>query len=479
MKEALRVLDTQLKIIGALDDPKQKFPFVSSRSNSGPLEDAMLLVESLQQTICEISHNLNKTLQRYATLVTSLTQRGPSMTKPSPIHRLPNEMMIEIFGKLAQDGIHSVKPLLLVNQQFSSLVASTPSLWCNINIKIDAMLQESNNLSIAYINTCIMRSQRSFLHVNVDMARCCGPCEYVASVLRVVQDEVPRFSDAIGLAIHVLEETTWDGDDAAYIRRVDEVENLVRAIVGPEGVHMRRWKSFKFSPPADLAYIGGNIWDLFQYPTPNLEMFILDGELWTDEYFDKSFPDMTALRYLTLRVPHALESVPISRHLLTAVIALGRYEDNLSALSDCGTLHELTITDVDVPWTYPPIEISERDVKLPSLRRLTIEGRVGALQHIAFRTPCLESFRLLCGYEEGIPEVRARLVEWVSQEKNGLEPMLRFLNCLMVGIKEMEELNIKCERVEGFSLAVHEITTHPDTAVVDTLRVVRIDEVGE
>ncbi|KAG8809811.1 hypothetical protein FRC17_003235 [Serendipita sp. 399] len=400
--------------------------------------------------------------------------------KPSPVHRLPNEIMIEIFGTLAQDGIHSLKPLLLVDRRFSSLVASTPSLWCDINIQIDAMLQESNKLSISYINSCIMRSQKSFLHVSIDMNRCGGPCDYVASVLKIIQGGVRQFDDAIELAIHILEGSVWDGKEPAYIRRSDKIQDLVRAIVGPEGAHMRRWKSFKFSPPDDWSSIGQETWDLFQYPTPNLETFVLDDRLWMDNYspFDNSFPVMAAVRHLTLCDPDGFESIPIPRQLLTAVIELDRNETKLDALSDCMTLQELTLTGVNVPWPFS-IAARERDVKLPSLRRLTLEGRVSDLKHITFRTPRLESLRLLCGCEDGIPEVRARSVVWMPKWEKDPGSMLKFVRSLVVGIKEMEELVVKCERVEGLSLAIHGITTQLNAAIGDTLRVVRIEDVGD
>ncbi|KAG8813473.1 hypothetical protein FRC17_001558 [Serendipita sp. 399] len=412
-----------------------------------------------------MAENLNKTLQRYATVVTSFMQRGQSMTKLSPIHRLPNETMVEIFGILAQDGVHSLKPLLLVGRRFSSLVTSTPSLWCNINVKIDQILQESNKLSISYIETCIVRSQRSFLHVDIDMTRCDGPCEYMTSVLSVIQYEVPRFSDAIELAKEVLEEAVWDGDEAVYRRRSDEIQDLVRAIVGPEGVHMRRWKSFNFSPPGEWEYIPATTWELFKYPTPNLETFVLDDRLWINDYnlFDGIFPDMTAVRHLTLLDPDGLDSVPISHHLLTAVIEVDFYEDKLDALSDCMTLQELTITRIKVPWNNSP-PARERDLKLPSLRSLTLEGK---------------SLRLLCGCEESMPEVRARSVVWVPEGNKSLELMLKFLNRLVVRIKEMEELVVNCERMEGLSLAIEGITSQLDTTIGDTLPIVRIEEVGK
>ncbi|KAG8826762.1 hypothetical protein FRC17_008118 [Serendipita sp. 399] len=311
------------------------------------------------------------------------------------------------------------------------------------------------------------------------MTECRGPFGYVASVLGVVQNEVPRFSDTIEQVIGVLYEAEWDGEDEGYNRRSDEVQNLVQAIIGPEGVHMRRWKSFKFSPLGDWEIISENTWNPFKYPTPNLEAFILDGGLWRSDYdlFEGTFPDLSAVRHLTFRDPYGLGSIPTipsPPHLLTADIDLHQEEDKLDIISDCRTLQELTISRIYGPLTQSPTA-RKRELKLPTLRKLTLQGDVSALKHITFRTPCLESLKLLCGCKEAIPEVQARSVVWVAL---GRDPdlILEMVRRLVVGIKEMEELVIKCKEAEKLSLAIHGIITQADAAIVDILRVVRFEE---
>ncbi|KAG8819703.1 hypothetical protein FRC17_010360 [Serendipita sp. 399] len=113
----------------------------------------MALIESFQQSILDLSQTLNDTIRRYSLLLGSLMSSSKRNT-PS----LPNETMFDIFQHLVADGSHRLEPLLLVNKRFHALVMSTPSLWCNIVIKFDATLRESNGLSARYIHSCIERS---------------------------------------------------------------------------------------------------------------------------------------------------------------------------------------------------------------------------------------------------------------------------------------------------------------------------------
>ncbi|KAG8815950.1 hypothetical protein FRC17_000527, partial [Serendipita sp. 399] len=355
MKEALGLLNDRLKTLGAFEDPK-----INPLFASGSLEDSLFLMNSFQQTIQDLSRNLGTIIQQYSNLVTSLIQRGESVTKRPTIHWLPNEIMIEIVKFLVEDGSHHLRPLLFVNKRFHLLITSVPSLWCNIEIEINEMLQEVNKLSVNYIQTCMKHSQQSFLDVGLDMARTSNIWGCTLSILSDIQERTPQFRDVVGVAMDSIREIDWFEDDAFYDRRVDEIQNLVRAIMGPEGAQMRRWKSFKFSPPVDNegVYAGETIWELFKYPTPNLETFILNGELWVES-------SMTVFFQIYLPFDTSLSTIL----MYLAVVDHHQYEDSLKVLSDCPELQELTITNIKSNST-------DQDVKLPALKKLTLEGRV-------------------------------------------------------------------------------------------------------
>ncbi|KAG8813169.1 hypothetical protein FRC17_001645 [Serendipita sp. 399] len=478
MKQSLSLLNAQLKVIEAIEDPTLHSFLLSSPSTTGTYGD-LFFIEKFEQSIRDLSRDLSDRIQQYLPLATSLIRRGKAVAKRPAIDRLPNEVVIEIFRRLVEDGSHQLKSLFLVNKRFYAMVTSVPSLWCNINIGIDAMLQEPNNLSHRYIQACLERSQQSLLHVHLDMTDATPTWGYATSIFAIIRDVVPQFSDLIDHTVEGVWETDWYNEGFFYAHRMDEIYDLVGELTGPKGTHMRRWKSFIFLPPTEYEVVdlGQFIWDLFKYPTPNLETFILNGPIPIEPTsFNDSFTGLTAVRHLTLRQPDGFKSVPLSRHLLVTAVIYYDSEVTLEILSDCSALQELTITQIKMQETDLLGGGRETHVNLPSLRRLTLDGDVSKLKHVIFLTPCLEGLMLLCGCEDGIPKVRARSIVWTPKGEKNTDPMVKFLQLLLMGVEEMEELVFDCDQVEGLSLMIPGTFPQQNAAVVGTLPVIRFKE---
>ncbi|KAG8805104.1 hypothetical protein FRC17_005729, partial [Serendipita sp. 399] len=295
------------------------------------------------------------------------------------------------------------------------------------------------------------------------------------SILEVVKKEVPRFGDVIDLAIDIIDRVDWvDDDDAFFARRLDKLEAMAHVLAGNQGVHMCRWRSFRLSSPEDDPFILGKIWPFYSDSMPRLETFVFKNSVSVDLF---GF-DLSNVRHLTLHHTEQFHWAFFSRHLLTtAVVGCCSPPSDLRIFSGCGALQELTIVDAEQFWVSGPQATMAVDVELPSLRKLTLGGRVGTLKFVTFKSPCLESLTLLCGREDGIPKVRARLVEWIPDGVENLESTVEFLRYLFGEVREMEELVFRCEEAEMVSIAgraVREMIAQQDSSLVDTSLVIRI-----
>ncbi|KAG8804956.1 hypothetical protein FRC17_005808, partial [Serendipita sp. 399] len=294
--------------------------------------------------------------------------------------------------------------------------------------------------------------QNSLLNVGLDINDVPYREGCAASILEVVKKEVPRFGDVIDLAIEIMDRADWsDDEDSFFTSRLDKLEGLTCALAGDQGVHMRRWKSFKLALPEDEDdFVFGRIWPFHSDSMPRLELFTLRNYVSADSF---GF-DLSNVRHLALDYTHQFHWASFSRHLLTtAVVGCCSSPSDLRIFSGCGALQELTIADAEQFWVSGPQATMAVDVELPSLKKLTLGGRVIALRFVTFKSPCLDSLTLLCGCAEGIPKVRARLVEWIPDGVENLESTVEFLRYLFGEVREMEELVFRCEEAEMVSIA--------------------------
>ncbi|KAG8832316.1 hypothetical protein FRC17_001488 [Serendipita sp. 399] len=443
MKNALSALSIRMTELGNFEDPESYLPFASSQPTSeNDLLEVMSIIKNFQRSILGLSQTLDETLRRYSTLVTPLVQRSVLVAKRTA-PPLPNETILQMCECLVEEGSHHLKPLLLVNKRFHQLIMSTPSLWCNIHLKFDSKLEEVNELSVYYIERCIERGQMAPLNIDVDISDISGPQECASSIFRAAQRKMPEYSSLLDLIIDSDGIAGIDDDAAFYIGKLDAIEYLVLAAMGPGLDHIHRWRSLKFTSPTEVDLLAGEIvWHLFEYPMPNLETFTLFGSI-ASEYalFGNDIPDLTAVRHLTFHDVYHCGGPSAATlswdRLVTLVISYYAYPNLLEILSDCRALQELAVADI-----YDAHFAARRDLNMPFLRKLTLKGDPGLLKDIVFHTPRLECLVLVCLKMESIPRLRARSVIW---EPIGIphDDMVKAVQQLLVGIQEMEELVIE------------------------------------
>ncbi|KAG8842859.1 hypothetical protein FRB91_003888 [Serendipita sp. 411] len=477
MKEALSELSVQLKVLEVLDDPRPHLSFPSCSTITEITGDAIFLIDNFEQTIISLSQNLYNMTQRYSALVASYAQRHlkPRISEiRSAAPQLPNEILIEIFGFLVEDGSHCVGPLLFVDKRFHALVVSTPLLWCNISIKFNTTFDESNGLSAQYINSCMKHSQSTLLNIALDMENVPTPEQYARSLVGGLEGNVSSHNAALSTALEAVIQQTWREDSDYYAHQHHKVRNLVKLITGRAGAHMSRWKSFKFLSSDVLMDEIGTIWKLFKYPTPNLDTFKLSGYIF--DYGDElsvSFPNLAGVRHLTLPGDDLLRRARISYPLLrTLFIENYQKERLLDVLGGCSGLQELTISEIDGARPAP------RVVNIPSLITFHLYGNVDIFESVTFQTPHLESLTLICDDDPRFPTVQARSVFWKPPRTDFVEEKAGCVKRLLVRMQGIEELTIDFSGANEIIPVVHEMIAQRDAAIIASLQVIRIADQG-
>ncbi|KAG8826711.1 hypothetical protein FRC19_007945 [Serendipita sp. 401] len=473
MKESLRRLNTQLKVLEALEDPKSRFSFTSSASAvTGTTVNPTPLIYHYEKSITELSRNLYDTAERYSTLLASFTGRSqePAMSNNrSLFSRLPPETIVEILKFVIEDGSHHLGPFLFVDKRFYALAMSTPSLWCNISIKINSIFEESNKLSVQYIDSCLKYSGTTGLNIALDMGNVPHPGSWMTSVITDIKKSLPYRSTAIDMALEDVAEWNWDEYIFSYTFQQEKTKDLTMAVVGTAGLHMRRWKSFKFFPSNPGLQLGGMIWELFNHSMPNLERFELNGWVY-NEYgeFINAFPQLTAVRYLNLPGDGLLGRVPLIYGLLkTLVVGYDYSGPFLDTLGECTGLQELTIN------TIRGSTLDKRDISFPLLKALSLSGNIDILENITFNTPCLESLTLIGDDLFGLPTVKARSILWRTMVLHNHDSTVESLQHLLQ-IRGIEELTIDFEGPEEIIPMVHEVISQRDASSTSSLQIVRV-----
>ncbi|KAG8752360.1 hypothetical protein FRC14_007098 [Serendipita sp. 396] len=456
MQKALSKLDTQLKrMLATLYDPKPALSSTfSSRVATGFTKNPMILTHKYEKSIIELSQELGDVAEQYTALIALFTRRvhePPASNRRSLVSKLPNEIVTEILKYLVEDGSHHIGPVLFVDKRFYTLVVSTPLLWCNIHIQINEMFEESNKLSVQYINSCLKYSQTTSLNIALDM-------HHIPVDVSIYQQNRGEGS-----------QQDSDEDSNFHISPQRKVENLVEAITGIAGIHMCRWKSFTYLAPDRELQISEALWNLFRYPTPALETFELGGYASDDtDEFGVAFPALGGVRQLVLPGGDIFMKSSFSYHLLTT-LTIEEFMDGtlLDILAGCTQLRELILPFINSACP-------SRDISFPSLRILSLGGYIDSLSNITLHTPPLESLTLICPPRESFPTMPARSVLWRLNRLNSTCSTEEFLQRLLAKIGGIEELTVDFCGPENSIPAVHEIVSQRDANTAPSLRIVRI-----
>ncbi|KAG8826712.1 hypothetical protein FRC19_007946 [Serendipita sp. 401] len=471
MNGSLSRQSTQPKVLETLDDTKPRFSF-----NSPPLATAgvpgspMALIHDYKRSTVDPTPRSCDMNEPYSTLLAVDRGQEPAISKiGSIVSRVPSEIILEILTFIVEDGSHHLGAFLFVDKRFYALVTSTPSLWCNINININNEFGESNNLSVPYVDSCLKYSRATGLKIALDMTDVPFPNECMISLAGSFEGGLLHRRIAIDLALEAFTNQGCDESSPFYKFQQQKIEDLVKAVIGAAGIHMLRWKSFKFFPPNPDLDVGVTIWGLFEHPTPNLETFELNDYVYKESSeFNVSFPQLDAVQFLTLPGDNLLKQAPLSYGLLkTLVVGYDQSRTFIDTLGECTGLQELTINEVRGDT------LDRRNINFPSLKRLILDGNIGILKNVIFDTPCLESLTLVCDAFHSSLALKARSVLWRVAEICTLWSRAESLR-LLVQIKEIEELIVDTGGLKDIIPVIHEIISQRDGNSTPSLRVVRL-----
>ncbi|KAG8841895.1 hypothetical protein FRC20_004778 [Serendipita sp. 405] len=279
-------------------------------------------------------------------------------------------------------------------------------------------MTERNYLSALYINACLERSGDTSLDVILDYTRFPEPYQfmrtYIYNLVRCSTEDKQVKQDILShLAGEFYDNDRVSGwDYPFYDRKLKPLLDIVRSLVGPEGVHVRRWKTA-------VIILGGTdsvdeaMWGIIDVEMPNLVSLHISQ-------FDHSIWDRPslwpALRELTTSAMIAIRHVPIDFNALTSFefchFNYQEYSSNFATLSQCVALRKLTIKCDGRPIDNAP----QIEVELPMLVSLTLEGKVDLIDYVRFISPKLEHWILDCEPCNKFPDVDAAYVEWYCRK---------------------------------------------------------------
>ncbi|KAG8797940.1 hypothetical protein FRC17_007602, partial [Serendipita sp. 399] len=425
-------------VLEALEDPLSPSPYSPT---TGATTSAASLLRGLERSIINLSQELYTIGRRYSDLVTSLIIQRECV-QCTTIAQLPDDMLVEIFKFVVKDGSHHLGPLLFVDKRFHSLIKSTPILWTDICINIGNVLRGSHDISSGYMAACFRNSQAALFSVSIDMLDIPRPAElasFLFDKLRLQinsQDTKGQYKLTLDAVAFAVTELNWDESDPFYGKALDAVEGIVSLIAGTRGARMRRWKSLRVSLgswiPADLD----NIWTLFCGASPNLKDFDFYS-VSTRSVPNIGLFELSTVRNLTISGAAEPSLTKLRLGLLTALsIEFNSRFDLMDSLPSCIALRELSLS-----VGYQEGDLYQRDVCLPSLRKLILKGYTEYLKATRLLTPLLDHLALRYIASDSIPKVQARYVEWdsydVVADLHDVE-MLSFLRSILDDVTGME-----------------------------------------
>ncbi|KAG8798051.1 hypothetical protein FRC17_007570, partial [Serendipita sp. 399] len=321
-------------------------------------------------------------------------------------------MLVEIFKFVVKDGSHHLGPLLFVDKRFHSLIKSTPTLWTDICINVGNVLRGSHDISSGYMAACFRNSQAALFSVSIDMLDIPRPAELASFLFDKLRLQINSQDTKVT-------ELNWDESDPFYGKALDAVEGIVSLITGS-------WI------PANLD----NIWTLFCGASPNMKDFDFYS-VPTRLVPNIGLFELSTVRNLTFSSAAEPSLTKLRLGLLTALsIEFNSRFDLMDSLSSCTALRELSLS-----VGHQEGDPYQRDVCLPSLRKLTLKGHTEYLKATRFLTPLLDHLALCYIASDSIPKVQARYVEWdsydVVADLHDVE-MLSFLRSILDDVTGME-----------------------------------------
>lgn len=328
-------------------------------------------IESLKQ--CEkrmerLEQQLREERQAYDTLQKVLAvHRG----RFAPVSCLPVEVLANIFMQLVQDEISTLATLSLVCRKWRQIIISNPLLWRRIVVTSDGDTSKVQNIC-EYVKLSVQRSEPALLDITIDFGSLMSPREYF-------RDRFPNAFEELDTSVYT-NSIYWEEDECPIERQYNSLlTQLVESIVGPDCIHMSRWRSLLLTLPNEDTHIAFilELWPLFEGEASNLTELIVDGgyEERTDfRRLDRSFHELKSLQRLTIPEHFALTSFDVEPNSIR-YLSIYEVDDwtNLLQFSSFSNLQSLRYSVLDI---RKPTSIGSvvRAISLPHLHTLYLDG---------------------------------------------------------------------------------------------------------
>jgi hypothetical protein len=401
-------------------------------------------LESIQRQralIEDLATRLKAAQLEYDRMETELNEYRCSI---APIRKCPEEVLLMIFESFAA-AAPELAGLLQVCKRWRDIAANAPRLWTHINIKVKPSWDQRKaaRRDTAMIKKHLKHSASLPLHINVDLNdmlneedqmegflgalslngcnnKICRDARKFVSDLDVdeSEDPVPCFSRSYGPK-HVL--------------------TTINTLIGTDGIHMSRWKSFHiFLPPngRDIT----EIWRLFSGPTPQLTQLLISGDglpQVSGTNAPVSFPDLSSLELLTLH--SVVKKIDFLGLTFSSVkrLELDMYTPQISLFT---SLEHLDLCLSNAASTADAVKV----IRLPLLRDLTFYSNASTT--IEWHVPLLQRLEIVGPFHSLVapfPDVQALEVTWrPSYDANNETILQRSLQTMMSQYKDMQKLTM-------------------------------------
>jgi len=290
----------------------------------------------------------------------------------TPIHRLPEELLVYVFQIIVRYSPLSIGRLLFVSRYWYSVIRNMPSLWSRIRIAP----RISNDIlkCTQYAMVTLANSTDSLLDITIDLH------QYTYWDKR-------RYGLSPNRSLLEL-------DDVHFTR-------LFRVLLGNDGSNLARWRSFRVRLPYPSSQFEpntafGRFIEELRHPIPHLESLSLHLNP-ADEYFPKIRGTLQHLRRLTMDAGGHLGY--LDYHPKNIEILYFRLWNSTKVISQFTNLQHLSISSA------PNYGITHKDdpvIVFPLLQSLTLHVwyswlGLSSVKELTrkIRAPLLDTLRLL------------------------------------------------------------------------------------
>lgn len=335
----------------------------------------------------------------------------------APIRRLPAEVLTMIFEEYVRDQPTHIRRLLLVCRLWNTMVSNAAHLWTYVRVTADSTDLAKADSFVKYVKTCYERSRGALMNVYIDYSDCLTQrklLETQMSPLFIIDWENGSYY-------------SFEAESPLYDIFIKQCQEVIKFLVGEEGVTMGRLKSLRMSFYRGNPDLTQSIWSLFTGEAPNLvELIVENFQLSFDVDSFPSLPSLKSFKSTDL-VPIKFSRSPLESLEIRFTGELENYTEIFTAHSlrsltlYCGDWRETVQLELyrDEASVKPP---TREKHALPVLESLTIDGTLPFEVISLLSFPALQSLTLRnmsIGSPMDLPKASPSTIEYVPYGEDG------------------------------------------------------------